>query len=153
MKQGKFKLKKQDREKLEELIKGKGTSTRVFKRASGLLELEQGKEYEEIARSLGVTRHTIGDWRSKYEERGLKFLNDAHRPGRPKTFDGAERAKITALACSEAPEGYGGWSLRLLADKVVELGYCEEISHAQVGLILKKTNSSRTSRKRGASGK
>ena len=58
-------------------------------------------------------------------------------------IDGQQRAKITALACSEPPEGYGQWSLRLLADKAVELGYVEEISHTAVRKILKKTNSNR----------
>jgi hypothetical protein len=53
-------------------------------------------------------------------------------------IDGEQRAKITALACSKAPEGYGRWSLRLLADKVVELGYCEHLSHNEAGKILKK---------------
>jgi putative transposase len=59
-------------------------------------------------------------------------------------IDGLQRAKITALACSEAPEGHSQWSLRLLADKIVELAYCEHISHSEVGIILKKTMSSPT---------
>ena len=52
-----------------------------------------------------------------------------------------QEAKITALACSEAPNGRSKWTLRLLADKIVELGYLESISHNQVGVILKKMNS------------
>lgn len=55
-------------------------------------------------------------------------------------IDGNQRAKVTALACSEAPEGYERWNLRLLANKAVELGYCEHISHTEVAGILKKTN-------------
>lgn len=54
-------------------------------------------------------------------------------------IDGKQRAMITALACSEAPEGHGRWSLRLLADKIVELNYCDSISHEHVSRILKKT--------------
>ena len=59
--------------------------------------------------------------------------------GRPIEIDGQQRAKITALACSQPPEGYAQWSLRLLADKAIELGYVEEISHTEVRKILKKT--------------
>jgi putative transposase len=66
-------------------------------------------------------------------------LEDAPRSGRPIEIDGLQRAKVTALACSEAPAGHARWSLRLLADKVVELGYCKRISHVQVDKILKKT--------------
>jgi putative transposase len=70
-------------------------------------------------------------------------LQDKPRSGRPVEIDGEQRAKITALACSETPDGRGKWSLRLLAEKIVELELCEEISHTQVGKILKKTNYSR----------
>ncbi len=55
-------------------------------------------------------------------------------------IDGAQRAKITALACSDAPAGHARWSLRLLAEKVVEAGFCDTISHTMVGNVLKKTN-------------
>ncbi|MBI1878203.1 MAG: helix-turn-helix domain-containing protein, partial [Chloroflexi bacterium] len=65
---------------------------------------------------------------------------DKPRSGRPIEIDGRQRATITALACSTPPLGYGSWSLRLLADKAVELEYCEHISHSQVGDILKKTS-------------
>lgn len=71
---------------------------------------------------------------------GLQCLHDKARSGRPIVIDGKQRAKVTALACSAAPEGHARWGLRLLADKVVELGYCDSISHTQVGNILKKTS-------------
>jgi putative transposase len=59
--------------------------------------------------------------------------------GRPIEIDGQQRYKITVLACSQPPEGYAQWSLRLLADKAIELGYVEVISHTEVRKILKKT--------------
>jgi hypothetical protein len=68
------------------------------------------------------------------------MLQDKPRTGRPVEIDGKQRAQVTALACSEPPEGYARWSLRLLADKVVQLEYCEHISHTEVAEILKKTN-------------
>ena len=69
----------------------------------------------------------------------IEYLADKQRIGRPIVISGTERAKITALACSDAPEGHSTWTLRLLADKVVELVICERIAHTQVGVILKKT--------------
>jgi len=68
------------------------------------------------------------------------MLEDQPRPGRPIQITGDQRAKVTALACSEPPEGYARCNLRLLAGKAVELGYCEQISHTEVANILKKTN-------------
>ncbi|MEM9282769.1 MAG: helix-turn-helix domain-containing protein, partial [Verrucomicrobiota bacterium] len=68
------------------------------------------------------------------------FLEDQPRSGRPKIIDGKHRANITALACSDAPDGFEKWSLRLLADKAIEMGIIEDISHTEVGRILKKTN-------------
>jgi putative transposase len=111
---------------------------KIFKRATGLLELDRGKTMVAIAETLGVTNVTVAAWRDKYEEQGLKCLEDAPRSGRPPEIDGKLRAKITALACSEAPEGHAKWSLRLLAEKVVEAEYCEEISHTHISRILKK---------------
>ena len=69
---------------------------------------------------------------------GLAVLDEKARSGRPPVIDGETRAKITALACTTPPQGHGQWSLRLLADKVVELGYCESISHTYINELLKK---------------
>lgn len=80
----------------------------------------------------------------------LNYLSDKPRTGRPIVISGDERAKITALACSKAPEGHSNWTLRLLADKVIELGICQELSHTYVGEILKKTNYNPTSNAHGA---
>jgi len=148
-----LKLSKRDRKYLEGVVRSSQVIGRVYKRARGLLGLDAGETLEAISQALRVNRVTVAAWRDSYKKSKLKFLQDAHRKGRPKMIDGVQRAKITALACSEAPDGHSQWNLRLLADKVVELGFCEEISHTQVGRILKKTNSSRTSKKRGASGR
>lgn len=153
MPRGQFRLKKRDRKYLKGLVIRGTIEAREFKRAQGLLSLDEGQSQEDIAKSLGVVRATVAAWRDSYKEVGLKFLKDAPRRGRPTTLDGMQRAKITALACSEAPEGYGQWSLRLLADKVVELGYCEKTSYSQVRRVLKKTTSSRTLKRRGALGR
>ncbi|MGB5499303.1 MAG: helix-turn-helix domain-containing protein [Maribacter sp.] len=105
-----------------------------------MLELNRGRTFTAVAKTVGTTYCTLSTLATKYKKEGLECLFDKPRSGRPIKFDGAQRAKITALACSEPPEGYGQWNLRLLAEKVVELEYCSSISHTQVSDILKKTN-------------
>jgi transposase len=129
-----------DREFLEALISKGELTAKAYRRALGLLELDRGATYTAVSKSLRVTIPTLSNWAAKYPESGLQVLQDQPRSGRPVEIDGNQRAKITALACSEPPEGYARWSLRLLADKVVELRYCDHISHTEVREILKKTN-------------
>jgi len=140
MKKQHVKLTSEDRAHLETVTSKGKLSAKLYNRALALLELDRGKTFTAVSETLGVTIQTISGWAKRYQTDGLKALDDQSRSGRPVEIDGNERAKITALACSEAPEGYARWSLRLLADKVVELGYCEHISHTEVGQILKKTN-------------
>lgn len=117
---------------------------RTYKRAIALLELDRGRTFTDVAKTVGAVIQTVSIWANKYKMSGLDVLADKPKPGRPVAFSGEQRAKVTALACSDPPEGYERWSLRLLADKAVELEYVEAISHVEVGRILKKTNSSHT---------
>ncbi len=125
---------------LTSLISDGQLPAKLFRRATALLELSRGKSLTEVAKTLSVTYQTVATWRDNYLTRGLDALHDQARSGRPVHIDGTQRAKITALACSTPPEGRAWWSLRLLADKAVELGYCEAISHNAVKEVLKKTN-------------
>ena len=128
-----------DRTTLEALL-GKGTlGAKTFKRATTLLELDRGKTLAAVATTLDVDYNTVAAWRTNYHAKGLACLDDAPRSGRPIVIDGTQRAKITALACSDAPEGHARWTLRLLAEKVVEAGLCDQVSHTFVGNVLKKT--------------
>ena len=129
-----------DRSALKALV-DKGTGpVRVLRRALGLLALDDGATLSAVAQHQQVTIQTVGHWRDGYRAHGLACLQDGPRAGRPQQIAGLQRAQVTALACSAPPPGYSQWSLRLLADKAVELGYCETISHTQVSTILKKTN-------------
>lgn len=128
-----------DRTTLTELLANGRVPVKTFKRATALLELDRGKTLTAVAQTLGMDYNTIAVWRDSYTTTGLKCLDDAPRTGRPIRIDGVQRAKITALACSDAPEGHARWSLRLLADKVVEAGIAEHVSHTFVGAVLKKT--------------
>ena len=127
-----------ERSSLTSLISSGQLPAKVFRRATALLELSRGKSLAEVAQTLAVTYQTVAAWRDGYHDRGLDALHDQARSGRPIRIDGAQRAKITALACSTPPEGRARWSLRLLADRAVELGYCESLSHNAVKEVLKK---------------
>lgn len=144
MKKQHIKLNEQDHRYLTKLLSKGQLAARFARRVSALLLLNQGLTFQAVAKQLGVVCQTVSEWRTKYLESGLEFLTDRAKPGRPIEIDGNLRAKVTALACSQEPAGYARWSLRLLAEKVVELDLCESISHTQVGNILKKTCFHRT---------
>ena len=129
-----------ERDQLQALLAKGSLPAKTFKRATALLELDRGKTFTDVAATLNVTTVTLAALRDKYTASGLDCLLDAPRSGRPITIDGTQRAKITALACSTAPTGHDRWTLRLLAEKVVEAGFCDAISHTMVGTILKKTS-------------
>jgi putative transposase len=140
MKKQHVQLTSADREHLETLIRKGQQTAKAYRRALSLMELDRGQTYPAVSKTVQVTIPTLSNWAALYKEKGIQVLQDQPRSGRPIQIDGEQRAKITALACSEPPEGYARWSLRLLADKAVELGYIENISHTEVADILKKTN-------------
>lgn len=140
MKKQHVQLTSADREYLENLIRKGQHAAKAYRRAMALLELDRGKTYTAVREMLHASYPTLLAWAASYKKKGLQVLEDEPRSGRPIQIDGQQRAKITALACSEPPEGYSQWSLRLLADKAVELEYVEGISHTEVRHILKKTN-------------
>lgn len=144
MKKKRIQLSPLDREYLEALISKGELKAKTYRRALSLLELDRGQTYSAVSKTVKMTIGTLSTLAAQYRENGLQALYDRPRSGRPIEIDGEQRAKITALACSTPPEGHAEWSLRLLADKVVELGFSEHISHAHVRTILKKTNSSHT---------
>ena len=127
------------------LLRRGSTPVRTQTRARVLDLLHRGQRPEEIAQTLKVTTATVFNIKRRYREAGFQAaLYDQPRSGKPPSIDGIARAQITALACTAAPAGHARWSLRLLADKAVEWGLCEAISHNAVQEILKKTSSSRT---------
>jgi putative transposase len=145
MKKEHVRLTDEERATLTALLAKGSLKARTFKRATGLLALDRGHTLQAVAQTLDVTYNAVASWRDKYARGGLdQALYDAPRSGRPIEIDGSARAKITALACTPAPEGHARWKLSLLAEKAVELEYCEHISDTHVGTLLKKTNSSRT---------
>lgn len=142
----KIKLKKKDKHSLESLIKKGSNKARVLARARVLLLSHAGKPPTEICEHLDIKAlRTVQNIKERYLSGGLEqALYDRPRPGAPTKFESKHRAELTALACTDAPDGCSRWTLRLLADKAVELGIVEDISHNHVGEILKKTKLSRT---------
>jgi transposase len=134
-------LTKQDRKALQQLVSKGKERARVITRCRILLLADEGKGDVEIMEVLGVAANTVRQVHQRYDEEGLESaIRDRARPGAPLKFSGKQKAQITALACTKAPEGHSRWSLRLLADKVVELELVDNISYKTIERMLKKTN-------------
>jgi putative transposase len=135
----------EERRSLKTLFRSGNGSNRQQTRAHILDLLDRKLLPSEIAGTLSCALGTVYNVKNRYLAEGFEAaLAEKPRSGRPAVIDGTQRAKITALACSQAPTGHARWTLRLLADKAVELGLVEAISHNAVKEILKKTTSSRT---------
>lgn len=142
-------LTKEDRDALGALAsKGKHRSQKVLN-ALILLGCDEGdfqekpSTNEEISRILCVSMRKIDRVKKRFVKEGLDIALNGKKGSRiyAKKVDGDFEAHLIALSCSEPPEGYARWSLRLLADKAVELNYIESVSHETVRRILKKTSS------------
>lgn len=131
---------------LEQLIKSGVQHARVLSRARVLLRLDrsQGEKrtLAQVAEAVMLSAVAVSNIKRRYFEGGLdRALYDKPRPGRPDVkMTGDVEAQLIALACSDPPEGYDQWTLRLLADRLVQLEVIDSISHVTVGSTLKKTN-------------
>jgi|SRR5438128_2420993 len=135
---------------LSTLIRRGNESARRLARARILLKAADGWIDEAIAEAVDVSTGTVERTRKRYVTEGLHgALTEHPRPGQQRKLNGKQEAHLIAVACSAAPKGHAGWTLRLLADKVVELGYSNSISPETVRQVLKKTNSSRGKSKHG----
>lgn len=131
------------RELIEVIAKLKGTSQKV-KRAQILLKADANGPnwpHHQIAEAFLCRTKTVSNVCKSLVERGFEITLGGKKrdlPPRAKLLDGEQEAKIIALRLGEPPEGYSNWSLRLIAEKTVELGIVESISHTTVGTTLKK---------------
>ncbi len=135
-----------EREELHRLIAAGTAPARKLTHARVLLKADQspdgpGWADEVIADAVEVSQPTISRVRKQYVEEGLEAALNRRAPNREyhRKLDGEQEARLVALACSEPPEGQAHWSLRLLADRLVELEIVPDISYQTVGRILKKT--------------
>jgi transposase len=151
-----IRLSESDKEYLKNYVKKGRHSARAIKRATVLLHLNNGKTIKEASVLSGVSEATVSNLKTRYkEEKGdiSKVIEEKPRPGQPPKITPQVEARITALACSKAPDGRSQWSLRLLSEKVVELGYVDSLSHEAVRKCLKKAGSNRGRKSNGVSGK
>ena len=152
-------LTREERKELETLTRRGKTHARRFTHARALLLCDAGEDgpawkVEDVAEALGITSRTIEKMKKRFVEEGLDAALDRkarEKPPREVTFDGVFEAKLIALACTDAPEGRARWTVRLLADKAVELNFAETVSHMTVQRVLKKTNFSLTAASTGKS--
>jgi hypothetical protein len=146
----------EERSELEKIVAVGKTAGYRIRHAQMLLLLDEIPENDEwtdkkIANIHKANENTIGALRKRFVEQGVEGALERKKREVPPSIkiDGEAEAKIVTLACSEPPEGYGRWSLRMLADKAVELGIFESISHTAIGNTLKKTKLNRGERKSG----
>ncbi|NVO33524.1 helix-turn-helix domain-containing protein [Hymenobacter lapidiphilus] len=143
-----------DQSALEQFTRIGRRPVRAVRRAQALLALATGIGQQAAGQAAGLSRQTVSQLRSRYEQAGWQYaLAEAPRSGTPPRFDGSQRAALTALACTPAPTGHSRWTLRLLADKAVELALVDTISHETVSQVLKKTSCSPTASSTGVSGR
>lgn len=154
----------EERIELTDLTKTCKTNAKRFLNARALLLCDTSHDAEAwkvatVATALGVTPRTIEHLKKRFVEQGLDAALERKKPDKPSReikFDGAFEARLIALACSGVPEGSARWTVRLLADRAVELNLAPSVSHMTIQRILKKTNLSLISpttgrsRRRGA---
>lgn len=136
-----------ERTRLEALARAGKRSARTITRARILLLADQGPagpgwEDRRVAEALGCGHRTVERIRERFVTEGIDTALSHRQPSRPPrepVLDGAAEARLIALACSAAPDGRKAWTLRMLADKLVELEVVEAVSHETVRRTLKKT--------------
>lgn len=133
-------LSAEEREQLLQLVRRGKNSSRKVTRARILLKANEGLIDDQIAAALDCGVATVERTRKRFVEAGLGALDERPRPGARPKLTGKQQAHIIALACSKAPEGRTHWTMRLLAGKVVELGFSENFSRESVRRLMKKTN-------------
>jgi len=145
-----------EREQLEAVMKKGKHSSLQFRNACILANCDEGDHgqkvsNEQIAQILQITTKTVERLKQRFIEEGFEACMDRKPYPEVKEIktDGDFEAHLIATSCSKAPDGYTRWSLRMLADKMVELAYVESVSHETVRQVLKKTKLSRGGSKAG----
>ncbi len=143
-----------ERQRLRQMLRAGRHNARELTRARVLLLADEQRSDAEIMAALQTSASTVQRIRRQYLSEGLQpTLSEKPRPGAVPVLDARQEARLTMLACSDAPEGRTRWTLRLLADRMVELEIVESISHKTVGEYLKKAISSPGNVGIGASGR
>ena len=135
-------LSAEERGQIREIISKGKHSARKIQRAQALLKSDEGCSDSQISNALNISIPTLERVRRLWVEEGLHPALNGRESKRvySRKLDGEKEAHLIALICSKAPEGHARWTMRLLADRMVQLEYIEEISHETIRRTLKKTN-------------
>jgi transposase len=145
-------LSEQEQNELEQLLRKGKQSVRKVKRARVLLELAKGEKPSQVALLAGVGQARVYNIHNRYLKGKLGLaLEEKPRSGQPRKVTQRVEAEVTRIACSEAPEGTSRWTVRLINERLVELGY--QVEDESVRLVLKKVSLSPGKRGNGALGK
>lgn len=130
-----------EREEIGALLHRGRANARTLTRARILLKAADGWDDGRIVEALATSRATVERVRQRFATGGLDaVLADKPQPGRPRALAAPQAAHLIAVACTPAPDGHDHWTLRLLADKAVELGFVASIAPETVRQVLQKTN-------------
>ncbi len=133
-------LSDEERTRLRTLVSTGTAAARTLTRARILLLSDAGQTDAAITTNLQVGSTTVERIRKLFVEQGLeRALSELPRSGKPRTLDGKQEALLVALTCSEPPDQRDGWTMQLLADRLVAIGVVETISDETVRRVLKKT--------------
>ena len=141
-----------EKEYLQSIVNKGRHSARKIKRARILLLLSGGMSPKEIASKVDVVLSTVYEIWNRYLEEGRnveKAIEEKPRSGQPAKLTDEVKTQITAIACSDPPEGTGHWTLQMICNRVVELGHVEKLSTEPVRKYLKKSSSSPGRRSNG----
>ena len=139
----KVNLSKEQQKYLKDYVSKGVHSSRSILRAHALLLLWKGVAQNQVAQTIGCCTATITNLLTRYRDHKgdvREVLVERPRSGQPPVITPQVEAHITALACCQAPDGSSSWTLRMIANKMVELGYVDHLSHEAVRGVLKKVN-------------
>ena len=145
------KLTESQKLRLNEVANRGRSPARTVKRALALLKTDEGQTDDRIAEAVSISRRTVVRVRKRFCEEGLESaLVERPRTGQKRKLDDRAEAHLVAIACSDPPEGHTHWTLKMLADQMVELDYVDSIARETIRKSLKKTSLNRGRRRSGA---
>jgi transposase len=134
-------LSEAERQEVEGFIRRGKANARTLKRAYVLLKDAEGWTIARLSETFNVSPATVSNIRQRYREGGVQaVLTDKKQHNRRRALSGAAEAMIVAVACSPVPDGHDHWTVRMIRDKIVEMGVVDQVSHGTVHNAMKKMN-------------
>lgn len=131
----------EERQEVEGFMRRGKANARTLTRAHVLLKDAEGWTIARLSAAFNVSPATVSNIRQRYREGGIQaVLNDKKQQQRRQALSGAAEAMIVAVACSPVPDGHDHWTVRMIRDKIVEMGVVEHVSHGTVHNAMKKMN-------------